>query len=414
MAYHRVMGGRAVWVLPVALLSLLAACGDDGGAVDAAVADGSADGGADARTDDGAVRDAPGADVSADAPSDAPSADVPATDSGPPPVTGGIWVSREEVMGLPMSGPAWDALLGAADMDAGTPNLSDQDQDNNVMIMAKALVFARTGDERYRTEVRQACMDAIGTEVGGRTLALGRELAAYVIAADLVTLQPDEDASFRTFLRAALTETLDGRTLVSTHEDRPNNWGTHAGASRAAVAVYLGDDAEVERTAQVFRGWLGDRAAYASFSYSDPMTWHADETMPVGINPAGAMKMGESIDGVIPDDMRRGCGFAFPPCPTGYPWESLQGALAEAEILYRRGYDTYGWSDRALLRAVRFLIDLSARYPADGWENAGDDEWQLWLVNFRYDAGLSAALPARAGKNVGWTDWTHDRTTRAP
>ena len=32
-------------------------------------------------------------------------------------------------------------------------------------------------------------------------------------------------------------------TLVSTHENRPNNWGTHAGAARAAVARYLGDSA---------------------------------------------------------------------------------------------------------------------------------------------------------------------------
>ena len=46
-------------------------------------------------------------------------------------------------------------------------------------------------------------------------------------------------------------------TLRGTHEQRPNNWGTHAGAARAAVALYLGDTAELSRTATVFRGWLG-------------------------------------------------------------------------------------------------------------------------------------------------------------
>lgn len=45
-----------------------------------------------------------------------------------------------------------------------------------------------TGTQSYRTDVINACMDAIGTESGGRTLALGRELGAYVIAADLVGL----------------------------------------------------------------------------------------------------------------------------------------------------------------------------------------------------------------------------------
>jgi hypothetical protein len=164
-----------------------------------------------------------------------------------------------------MSGRAWEALRQRADEDAGTPNVSDQNQSNNVDVLAKALVYARTGEARYRTEVRQNCMAAIDTELGGRTLALGRELAAYVIAADLVGLSEAEDQTFRAWLRRTLTEVLDGRTLQSTHEERANNWGTHAGASRAAVAAYLGDAAELERTAQVFRGWVGERDVYAGF-----------------------------------------------------------------------------------------------------------------------------------------------------
>jgi hypothetical protein len=144
------------------------------------------------------------------------------------------------------------------------------------------------------------------------------------------------------------------------------------------------------------------------------MSWHLDESMPVGINPAGAVREGESIDGAQPEEMRRGCGFQFPPCPTGYPWEALQGALAAAEILHRRGHDVFEWSDRALLRAAQFLYALHARYPTDGWDASGDDEWQLWLLRFRYGVDLGAVAPARPGKNVGFTDWTHDPATRAP
>ena len=147
-------------------------------------------------------------------------------------------------------------------------------------------------------------MLAIDTEIGGRTLALGRELVAYVIAADLVGLTPSEDAVFRDWLETTLTRELDGRTLQSTHEDRPNNWGTNAGASRAAIAVYLQDEVELARIAQVFKGWLGDRASYSGFSYGS-LAWQADEDNPVGINPLSAEKDGEYISGVIPHDLRR-------------------------------------------------------------------------------------------------------------
>lgn len=335
----------------------------------------------------------------------------PPVDAGPPPVRDGIWISPEEVMALPMSGLAWDQLLDSANMDPGTPDLSDQDQDNNVLILAKALVHVRTGDEAYRTDVRQACMDAMGTEVGGRTLALGRELAAYVIAADLVVLEPDEDMRFRAFLRMVLTADLSGRTLQSTHEDRPNNWGTHAGASRAAVAAYLDDTAELDRTAEVFHGWLGDRTAYAGFSYGE-LSWQSSASEPRGINPVGATLGGENVDGVIPDDMRRGCPITWPPCYTNYPWGALEGATVMAEILHRRGYPAWEWEDRALLRAVEFLFRLEERYPGSDWWAAGDDEWQVWLVNHAYGETYPVENPAREGKNMGWTDWTHDPATR--
>ncbi|MFQ5650948.1 MAG: carboxypeptidase regulatory-like domain-containing protein [bacterium] len=311
----------------------------------------------------------------------------------------GIWLSNEEIAALPTSGKAWQNVKSAADKSTGRPNVSDQDNPVNVRVLAKALVYARLGDETYRNEVIDACMAAIGTERGGRTLALGRELGAYVIAADLVGLPPDKDGNFREWLRSTLSETLSGRTLRSTHEDRPNNWGTHAGATRAAIARYLDDNAELERTAKVFKGYLGDRSSYADFEYGN-LSWQADPSKPVGINPKGATKEGHSIDGVMPDDMRRGGGFKFPPSSTGYPWEGLQGMVVQAEILYRAGYETWSWQDKAILRAVQFLHDI-------GWEAEGDDTWTPWIINYRYGTNFSAKSPTSPGKNNGWTDWTH-------
>ncbi len=88
----------------------------------------------------------------------------------------GIWIDPAAMSTLPTSGPAWDNVRQAANESTGAPDISNQEDPTNVAVMAKALMFARTGDERFRTEVVDACMAAIGTEMGGRTLALAREL----------------------------------------------------------------------------------------------------------------------------------------------------------------------------------------------------------------------------------------------
>jgi hypothetical protein len=323
----------------------------------------------------------------------------------------GIWLSQDEVAALPTVGPAWMQLKKAADLPAGKPDLSDQNQMNNVYVLAKALVHARTGQDRYRREVIDNCLAAIDTERGGKTLALGRELCAYVIAADLVRWS---DAKFVDWLERCQTERLQGKTLVSTHLKRPNNWGTHAGASRIASVIYLRDyyqahdnegrarqyQAELGELAAVFRGFVGDRASYAEFEYDHDLSWQADPVRPVGINPKGAMKSGHSIDGVLPDDLRRGGGFQWPPTKTGYPWEAMQGIVVQAELLRRQGYDAFEWEDRAVLRAAQFLHAID-------WPAEGDDQWQPWLLNKRYGTKFPAAPTARPGKNMGWTNWTH-------
>jgi len=328
---------------------------------------------------------------------------APASETAPPvperDALAGIWIGADELAELPTQGPAWDNLVAAAEKTLAPPNLSDQDDLVDVQVLAKALVFARTGEERYRDEVVAACTAAIGTERGGDCLALGRNLAAYVLAADLVVLPPDHDERFRAWLRTITTANHGGRTLRSTHEDRPNNWGTHAGGSRAVVARYLGDTDELARVAYVFRGWLGDRRAYTGFEYREPW-WQADESKPVGINPKGSTKEGFRLDGVLPDDQRRGGPLAFPPHKENYVYEALQGALLQAVVLDRAGYDVWDWEDRALLRAFEWLHEM-ADFPAEG-----DDTWQPHLVNRVYGTDFPAPVPARPGKNVGWTDWT--------
>jgi len=192
-------------------------------------------------------------------------------------------------------------------------------------------------------------------------------------------------------------------SLVSMHEKRPNNWGAHAGAGRIAADLYLGDTADLARAARVFHGYLGDRSSYASFTYGADLTWQASQSSPVGINPVGASKNGMSVDGVLPDDMRRGGSMpTVGDLGASYTWEALQGVLLQAELLSRAGYPAWDWSDKAILRAFGRINSLG--YPA-----TGDDRWQPWLINRRYGTGFATSTTTTPGKSFGYTDWLYSR-----
>jgi hypothetical protein len=319
-----------------------------------------------------------------------------------------LWLSQQEIDALPMSGPAWRQLQAAADGPQPEPRIGDKDDDADVLLLARALVYARTGRESYRRQVLDGLRAAMASTEDRRSigiLAVARNTPPYVIAADLIDLSADSalDRDFREWLgqlRQTVFEEAGGsHSLVSCQETRPNNFGSHCGAARVAIDLYLGDSADLARAATVFAGWLGNRRAYQGFEFGNPM-WQADRRNPVGVNPVGATVEGHPVGGALPEEMRRGGRFQWPPRPTGYPWEALQGALVEAELLSRAGYLVWQWEDQALLRSARFLYSI-------GWAAEGDDRWQLWLLNRAYGPNFPAQAPAEPGKNMGWTDWTH-------
>ena len=128
-----------------------------------------------------------------------------------------LWISASEIAELPMSGDAWNDLLIDANKSV-SPNISNQDDTSDSYTFAKALVYLRTGTVSYRNQVVQAIEDCMETENGGRTLALGRNLLGYVLAADLIDLEsvnPSLDAQFRNWLSGVRHETMsDNRTLI--------------------------------------------------------------------------------------------------------------------------------------------------------------------------------------------------------
>lgn len=314
-----------------------------------------------------------------------------------------LWLSQAEIDTLPVEGESFENVVSYANRGL-TADISDQDNRHDSQTYAAALLCARGVSQDYCVMAEQGLKDAIGTEEGGNSLALSRNLLAYVLAAELIGYRGTE---FMTWLDEVRKKNLDGRTLISTHEDRPNNWGTHAGASRIAASYYLGDAADVEAAAKVFQGYLGNREAYAAFRYGG-LAWQADPQTPVGINPPGATKNGYNIDGVQPEEMRR-CEtgeFVWPPCKTGYTWEALQGSIMQAELLTRLGYPAWEWESKALLRAVNWLYDTTF---SDGENDpaVGDDRWQVWLINFACGTNFPAERATQPGKNIGFTDWTH-------
>lgn len=313
-----------------------------------------------------------------------------------------IWISAEEISSLPTSGTAWEEIKQIANSDFGKAKGGHNDN-HDVFTLAQALVAARMNDDALKSKVADNLVSAIGSEDGGNALSLGRNLPSYVVAADVIDFKAfdaGKEAQFREWLRTVRFKELDGRWIIEASEKRPNNWGLMTLAGRVAIAVYLNEPEEINRVAQIFKGWLGDRASYADFKYGN-LSWQVDPSRPVGINPKGATKEGHSIDGVLPDDQRRGGGFKWPPPKENYVYEALQAVLVTAVILNRQGFDVWNWQDQAILRAYKWLHNEANYQPT------GDDKFQMHIINFFYGTDFPASVPAGRGKNMGWTDWTH-------
>lgn len=296
----------------------------------------------------------------------------------PEPLDGSI-LSQEEIASAPMPN---STVLEWASHNTDSPNLSDQDDQTGAAVLAKAIVYAKTRDVAYQIDVVDAIESAMETENGGRTLALGRNLAPYVIAADLVNYR---DAEFISWLDEVRYESLGGRAGIDTVQESAmrdaSNWGANARASAVAAAIYLGEEDTLRELAGRFYDWSG--VYNSEIHFGSDLSWHVDPQRPIGINPAGSEKNGHRIDGVIPDDQRRGGSFSWPPPCENYAWGNLQGTVGAAWLLNQAGYNAWNWNDQAVLRAVEWLY-----YSGDGKSicpATGDDTGTLHAINGAYN-----------------------------
>ncbi len=316
----------------------------------------------------------------------------------------GIWSSAKELTNKPMAGPAWEAVKQAADnANPNAATVSNQDSNNNTEILAAAIVYARTGDENYKNKVIAAC-EKLSNEgkPADRTLAWARETGAYALAADLVGYRAPQ---FELWLRNMAENYVasDNRTLLYMFKKRPNNWGTQAFGSLCAIYAYLQD---TTRLTEVRDYWIqavvGPKPT--ELTYGSDISWHVDPNNLRMINPKGAIKQGLNIDGIVPDDMRRGGSFRNPPEHTGYAWETLQGIVAGARILDRMGMPIWTVADSVIYRAV-YALQVRWENKFGGWKAEGDDLWMLPFMDDAYGTNWAEGQPERVwkhGKNVGW------------
>jgi hypothetical protein len=381
----------------------------------------------------------------------------------PLPQRSGIWISQQELQSLLESGSAWEKVSSTAQGSLGSANVSDQDSEHDVKTLAVALYCAKTG--KLCDKAKAAVVSAIDTEDGGRWLAVGRNLTSYVVAADLLNLSSESNGNktVRQWIEEFLTCTPDSSKVQNMNlcpegnnngiprKSVPFASGSNASAQEAAayaaVAAHLGAAApstqhpytgeiisgtqHLDRVWNAFRRYACDPGSPnddhlnlhdSTWRYSDP-AWPENNGLsdggPCGVNPKGSIaKQGGntySIDGAIPNDMRRGSkNFAWPPDHTNYPGVGLEGFVPAALILHRAGYPAFQIADRAVLRTHEFLWYLD--------QNTGNDDWFLekgyraseimHLVKVAYGATCTVCsewppLPSRYGKTVGFTDWTH-------
>lgn len=321
-------------------------------------------------------------------------APTPTPASTPVPADSFILASKAQLASKPTTGAAYSSLI---DWASRTPNvdLSNLNSDGDVITFAKALVFARTGDPAMRSQVIAALIEAKTSPVY-RALELARGLGAYVLAADLVGYR---DPAFVAWAKAQRTRPVTGgpATLDICAAVRPNNWGTWCRSSRLIVDYYVGDTADIAFSIQMFRGYLGDRAQYANFTYGD-LSWQSDPTKPVGINPTGALIAGHNVDGVAPDDQRRAGSFSWPPPCENYVAEALQGTTLEATVLANHGYPSWGYSNSAIKRAIEFKYDNNCPF-------VGDDNDIPFVADAVYGTNHAGTIPSGPGKGWGFTDW---------
>ncbi len=308
-----------------------------------------------------------------------------------------LLVSRSEILSRPTTGAAWTALKAAADASPGIPDITcnASSRQHPGVTLAAALVYARTGQAAYRTKAIALIETSRATarDCGNAILSLGRQLGAYVLAADYIGYR---DAAFVAWVSAIRTRDFPSshsrwHVLAKTAADTSNNWGTFALASLIAADAYLGDGTGLARDWALFRDY-GD----GSSSFVRTGSYQAIWSCPVGyeINPASCTDPRK--EGAAVEDSSR----TIFPTIAGYPAEAAQGYVIQAELLSRAGYPAWTVNERQVCRNAQWRGRLG------NLNYSSVDRYVTYVTNSR--CGLSQPVSgAPFGRIFGFTDWLY-------
>ncbi len=333
---------------------------------------------------------------------------TPTPNITPPPSNGtAVWVSQAEIMARPTSGTSWNNLVSWAGKTIGTSTINDQDSDQDQVALAKALTCARIGTNCAEIITALNSLSA-HTPSGDRALAWGRNISAWVMAADIVTNSGRASGlnvtQFKNWANTAIrTNSTEGETIIECHVHRPNNWSTMCGGSRIAADIFDGDSSDLTAAWNEYRGYVGDRSSGFLFANTVVTTnWRCpNSTDRTAINPKGCVKFGHNFDGILPAEMLRQGEYSSwpPPLGTVYPFNGLAGLMLQAELLARHGYPAFTVADNAMLRAYSWLIDVA------GYTGTSRTDWMPWIINKRYGRSYPALLAPLPGQNIGFVEW---------
>ena len=335
-------------------------------------------------------------------------------------------ITESELMALPIGGAPYNYMKGNADSIFPGVDLSNQDNKNAAYTLAAALVYARTGQTSYRDKVITQLEAVVADNYdGARTLSVGRQVAGYVISADLIGYR---DSAFVNWVDWIRTYYIGGHsrwpTLEVTAKNTCANWGSWAMSSLAACNIYLGDTDGIADINDLMDAIiLGDRAAYLRARGNPPPpggdgvwsdyfqptnawdpTYSHDPDNWFAINPSWSVPSQKS--GCIVDDMSRSAGPypEFDDSGRSYSWETMGGWMITARLLYYAGYtDIYNRGNQALLRCAQFL-QFAGGYPP---QYIGMNV-PAWQVNKAYGVSLGPLYgdgTAGIQRQFGYTDW---------
>ena len=352
---------------------------------------------------------------------------VPTPTPTPPSGDGYMIITEAQLMALPTSGDPYLFMKSYADATFPGVDLCNQDNFNAVYTFAAALMYARTGQTSYRDKV-VAQLNVIANKTPSdiindpynptnHVLAVSRQVAGYVISADLVGYRDPGFVDFVDWIRYTNIGThARWQSLEGCVKNACANWSAWCMASLTACNVYLGDTAKLTELNYLMTAiTTGSRAAYASACgspewgdwFQKTADWDAsychDSVNWFTINPASA----GAKSGIIVEDLSRETG-AYPNIEVdgpglSYSWETMGGWMLAARIFYYAGYtDIYSRGDQAFLRAAQFLYNLNLHggYPPE-YEACQHTPWMVYKAYGQ----LQPSFTSSRGRQYGFADW---------